>query len=140
MPPTCAQLSLSDRPLIKPTEICSILPKTPLTFRVTKAWQMRAGTATTRPNFVVIKASEIPPESIRGSPVPKTVIMLKVFIIPVTVPSNPRRGAVAAVRAISGIQRSRAGLALNIFSYMISSRYSFFSWRFSTADFKTSPT
>ena len=48
------------------------------------------------PSCVVISASEIPPDSMRGSPVPCLVMTSKVEIIPVTVPNSPRRGATAA--------------------------------------------
>ena len=69
-----------------------------------------------RPYSVVIRASEIPEESILGSPVPKMVIRLKVLIMPVTVPSKPSRGAQAAVKAMKGSSRSRRGLVWSIFS------------------------
>ena len=63
--------------------------------------------ATISPYIVVINASEIPDDSMRGSPVPNTEIKLKVLIIPVTVPNNPSNGAVAAVNAMIGISFSK---------------------------------
>lgn len=55
-----------------------------------------------RPKSVVTSASEMPPASGFGSPDPKTVMRLKVAIMPETVPSRPRRGDVAAVTAMTG--------------------------------------
>ena len=62
--------------------------------------------ATIRPNSVVTNASEMPDDSIFGSPVPNTLIRRKVLIMPVTVPSRPSSGAVAAANATKGIHRS----------------------------------
>jgi len=63
---------------------------------------MREGIAATKPSYVVISASEITSERLLASPVPKRVICLKVLIMPVTVPSSPIRGAVAAMTSIMG--------------------------------------
>ena len=49
-----------------------------------------------RPSIVVTSAWDIPPAICFGSPVPNSVIAWNVSIMPITVPSNPRRGATAA--------------------------------------------
>ena len=69
-----------------------------------------------RPYSVVTSASEMPEESRLGSPVPNTVISLKVLIMPVTVPSRPSSGEVAAVSERNGSRRSSFGLVCSIFS------------------------
>ena len=74
-----------------------MLESMPLDFRDKNAYINKQGTAIIKPYSVVTSASEIPDDNRLGSPAPKTVISLKVLIIPVTVPSNPNNGAVAAV-------------------------------------------
>ena len=54
---------------------------------------IRVGMATIKPHLVVIRASEIPEDRFRASPVPTMLMSLKVLIIPVTVPRSPTRGA-----------------------------------------------
>jgi len=61
--------------------------------------------ATRRPKAVAIKPSAIPPVMAAGAPSSSPPIMLKVFIMPVTVPSSPRRGA--AVMMVSRMGRPR---------------------------------
>jgi len=74
-------------------------PKAILSLQLLKRLLIRSsGIATASPNTVVTRASEIPPERSFGSPVPYSVMTSKVAIIPVTVPSSPRRGATAANR------------------------------------------
>ncbi len=77
--------------------------------------------ATIRPNSVVISASEMPLESVLTSPEPKTVISLKVLIMPVTVPSSPSKGAEDALIAMKGRNRWSFSLVVRIFSYITSS-------------------
>ena len=62
---------------------------------------MSEGIATINPNSVVINASEMPPDTVEASPVPKIVIIMNVLIIPDTVPSSPSNGAMAALVAIA---------------------------------------
>ena len=64
------------------------------------------GMATISPSSVVTRASDMPPDSIFGSPVPYSVMISKVEIIPVTVPSRPSRGATAAVTVMVEPKRS----------------------------------
>ena len=71
-----------------PTEASAPAPRTPR--------KRRHGMATKRPHCVVISASEMPPAMKRGSLVPNKVTILKVVIMPVTVPRSPRSGATAA--------------------------------------------
>ena len=86
-----------------------MLARMPLDLRDRNANINRQGTAIINPYSVVTSASEIPEESRFGSPVPNTVINLNVLIMPVTVPSSPKSGAVAAVREINGRNRSSFG-------------------------------
>src|SRR5690554_5793185 len=74
------------------------------------------GIATPRPNMVVTSASEIPEESMHGSPVPWKVISSKVWIIPVTVPRSPKSGAIEARTARVERKRSCAGISAKIAS------------------------
>jgi hypothetical protein len=69
----------------------------------------RLGIAIMSPASVVMRASEMPPARKRGSLVPKRVTILKVVIIPVTVPKRPRRGATAAQRAMKPSRVWKAG-------------------------------
>ena len=55
--------------------------------------QQRCGMATHKPSTVVIKAVEMPPAMVLGSPVPNRVMAWKVRIMPITVPSRPTKGA-----------------------------------------------
>ena len=64
--------------------------------------------AINRPKAVAIKPSAIPPVMAVGAPSSSPPIMLKVFIMPVTVPSSPRRGA--AVMMVSRMGRPRPNL------------------------------
>ncbi len=75
----------------------SISDRIALDLRDKMAYKTNDGMAAIRPSSVVIRASEIPSERLLASPVPKRVICLKVLIMPVTVPSRPISGAVAAV-------------------------------------------
>ena len=77
--------------------------------------------ATIRPNFVVISASEMPPESDLTSPEPNTVISLKVLMMPVTVPSSPSRGAEAAQIAMKGSMPCSLRRVVRTLSYIASS-------------------
>ncbi len=52
--------------------------------------------ATSRPVWVVTRATEMPPARARALPVPKSLITWKVSIMPSTVPSRPSSGATAA--------------------------------------------
>ncbi len=87
-----------------------MLASIPLDFRDKNAYINKQGTAIIKPYSVVTNASEIPDDKRLGSPVPKTVINLKVLIIPVTVPSNPSNGAVAAVKEMNAKNRLSFGL------------------------------
>src|SRR5579871_1023976 len=69
---------------------------------------MSEGIATVRPAAVVIKASPMPPESVRGSPRPFAVIALKAWMMPATVPRSPMRGATAAMVPSVFRKRSRS--------------------------------
>ena len=66
--------------------------------------------AINKPNAVAIKPSAIPPVMAVGAPSSSPPIILKVFIMPVTVPNSPNKGA--AVIMVSRIGRPR----LNRFS------------------------
>ena len=66
--------------------------------------------AINRPKAVAIKPSAIPPVIAVGAPNSSPPIILKVFIIPVTVPNSPNKGA--AVIIVSRMGRPR----LNRFS------------------------
>ena len=61
--------------------------------------------ATRRPKAVAIKPSAIPPVMAAGAPSSSPPIILKVFIMPVTVPSSPKSGA--AVIMVSRMGRPR---------------------------------
>ena len=62
------------------------------------------GMATIRPNSVVTSAIDMPSDNNFGSPVPNSVIMSKVSIIPVTVPSSPSNGAIEAITRMAEVQ------------------------------------
>ncbi len=68
-------------------------PRSPWCSLLTKAWINTSGIATKSPSIVVTSASEMPPAIIFGSPVPNRVIVWKIWIMPVTVPSRPISGA-----------------------------------------------
>src|SRR2546429_938493 len=67
---------------------------------------MSAGMATQRPATVQIRASAMPPESARGSPMPPASMALKERMIPVTVPSSPRSGETPAM--VPSVLRKRS--------------------------------
>ena len=69
-----------------------------------------------------MSASEIPPDSAPASPVPLIVIILKVLMMPVTVPSRPISGAEAAhTTAMNGKKLFSLSRASRVFSYITSS-------------------
>ena len=59
-------------------------------------YDVSEGIATLMPAAVVIRASEMPPASWFGSPVPSRRMTLKTSIMPMTVPRRPSRGAIPA--------------------------------------------
>ena len=75
----------------------------PLADEFAKECKSVVGIATTKPKTVVTRACEIPPAIILGSPVPNKVICWNVTIIPVTVPSNPAKGATTDIIFTTGI-------------------------------------
>src|SRR5437016_13105216 len=84
---------------MNPTDVCSILPMTPLALRLRKACNNSEGIATAIPVAVQMRASEIPAANCLGSPLPKLEINLNVAIIPMTVPSKPISGPAVAERS-----------------------------------------
>ena len=67
---------------------------------------MNDGMATARPPAVVISASEMPPASSRGSPMPPSMTALKARMMPVTVPSSPSSGEMLAM--VPSVLRKRS--------------------------------
>ncbi len=60
-------------------------------------YPINEGIATVKPAAVVISASEIPPASTLGLPTPLAVIAAKTLTMPITVPSKPSNGEIAAI-------------------------------------------
>ena len=77
-----------------------------------KLYAACTGIATTRPEAVVIKASEIPPATTLGSTSPAAAISLKARIIPDTVPRKPTRGARFATVESHTRPRSRKAISI----------------------------
>src|SRR5690606_11424163 len=75
---------------------CSMATTSSSTRRTKKRWKNRAGMATVRPAAVVISALEMPPASTAVLPVPWTITAVNTSIMPMTVPSRPSRGVIAA--------------------------------------------
>src|SRR5688572_27329690 len=67
---------------------------------------MYAGTATDRPAAVQTSASEMPPASMRGSPMPPSITALNAWMMPVTVPSRPNKGEMLAMVPTEFTKRS----------------------------------
>ena len=89
-PARCRWMMLTRR-----TAFSSMSPIRCSTLRDSQVCSSMMGMATARPSSVVIRASLMPPDMSRGSPVPNRVITRKVSIMPVTVPSRPSSGATA---------------------------------------------
>src|SRR5579862_8060163 len=67
---------------------------------------MSEGIATHSPAAVAIRASEMPPESARGSPMPPSWIAWKARMMPVTVPRSPSSGEMPAM--VPSVLRKRS--------------------------------
>ena len=85
------------------------------------------------------KAIEIPLAMVLGSPVPNSVIIWKVSIIPTIVPKRPISGATIEISFISQLSFSIGGLSLSICSAILSSKVSVSAFGLSSAIFRTLP-